>query len=322
MTKAIDPASLPLVVAGVPAKNLTLYHRIRFAVGDPAALLEERTGSRTRRTLLVRDIESSKRAAAMPESTILRRANFRAKAASPESGDRDRQAFAELFAIRGIAAVRVKNRRLPLVFSEHLRRAGIAIEYDPRPASRNVVQRTKTRSRPFARRSRRPSRRWSGRAGSSHAPRRPPTDRCFTKARRSPRSGCGSSSTLRCSNRASTIPRASWRAAYGAAAATSTATARCGPAGVIVDIFPRSKATLYNGDCTRTVVRRVPDVRPHARGGHRYQAREDDRRHPRRRHRRRTCILATLSEIHRLTGFEAGTMPPTDDPPNAPRESA
>ena len=117
MTKAIDPASLPLVVAGVPAKNLTLYHRIRFAVGDPAALLEERTGSRTRRTLLVRDIEleRARRDARVDDS-------FCPRDFEPEgglSGDRETataQAFAELLRRRGIAAVR-GDRTLPLVFS-------------------------------------------------------------------------------------------------------------------------------------------------------------------------------------------------------------
>ena len=28
------------LIAGIPAHNDTLYHRIRFAVGDPAACLE------------------------------------------------------------------------------------------------------------------------------------------------------------------------------------------------------------------------------------------------------------------------------------------
>ena len=41
------------LIAGIPAHNDTLYHRIRFAVGDPAACLELPEG----RLLIVRDIE-------------------------------------------------------------------------------------------------------------------------------------------------------------------------------------------------------------------------------------------------------------------------
>ena len=46
------------VLAGIPAVNNTLFHRIRFAVGDPAAWIEFTRADGTRDTLLiVRDIE-------------------------------------------------------------------------------------------------------------------------------------------------------------------------------------------------------------------------------------------------------------------------
>ena len=46
------------VFAGVPAVNRSLYHRIRFLVGDPAALIEWRhADGATESLLIIRDIE-------------------------------------------------------------------------------------------------------------------------------------------------------------------------------------------------------------------------------------------------------------------------
>ena len=47
-----------IVMAGVPATNMLLFHRIRFRVGDPVALMEwGASGERRKRTLILRDIE-------------------------------------------------------------------------------------------------------------------------------------------------------------------------------------------------------------------------------------------------------------------------
>ncbi|NBV65298.1 MAG: hypothetical protein EBR71_12715, partial [Planctomycetes bacterium] len=47
-----------IVMAGVPAANMLLFHRIRFRVGDPVALMEWGSGTPVRkRTLILRDIE-------------------------------------------------------------------------------------------------------------------------------------------------------------------------------------------------------------------------------------------------------------------------
>ena len=45
------------LLAGVPETNNTLYHRIRFAVGDPAALIELPGGQSL---LILRDIEMAR----------------------------------------------------------------------------------------------------------------------------------------------------------------------------------------------------------------------------------------------------------------------
>ena len=47
-----------VIMAGIPATNLSLYHRIRFLVGDPAALIEIPAADGNRKsTLILRDIE-------------------------------------------------------------------------------------------------------------------------------------------------------------------------------------------------------------------------------------------------------------------------
>ena len=317
MTKAIDPASLPLVVAGVPAKNLTLYHRIRFAVGDPAALLEERTGSRTRRTLLVRDIEleRARRDARVDDS-------FCPRDFEPEgglSGDRETataQAFAELLRRRGIAAVR-GDRTLPLVFSEHLRRAGIAIEYDP--AAGVSERRSKDEDEIAALR--------AAQQATEQA-----MERACRIVARATASADGSllheGAPLTSERLRQFIDLALLEQGFdnpSSIVAGGVQGGDCHDHGhgplrtgepVIVDIFPRSKASLHHGYCTRTVVHgEVPDTiaRMHA-------AVVDAKRAATAATRAgvtgEDVHRATLGEIHRH-GFEAGTMPPADDPRSA-----
>ena len=42
-----------VIMAGIPATNLSLYHRIRFLVGDPAALIALPTESGDQETTLI-----------------------------------------------------------------------------------------------------------------------------------------------------------------------------------------------------------------------------------------------------------------------------
>jgi len=116
------------VLAGVPAVNMTLFHRIRFSVGDSAFFAELPDGQTI---LLVRDIE-------MDRATRLARAD-RVGCASeftPEGGlegDRDTalaQAGAECLRQAGVSGVRA-DRTLPYIFAFHLQQAGITLNYDP-----------------------------------------------------------------------------------------------------------------------------------------------------------------------------------------------
>ncbi|MGA1045784.1 MAG: M24 family metallopeptidase [Phycisphaerales bacterium] len=308
-----DASSLPIVFAGIPAKNLALYHRVRFAVGDPAALLEM-PGTPPRRTFLVRDIEleRARRDARADEA-------FCPRDFEPEgglSGDRETataQAFAEMLRRRGIAAVR-GDRTLPLVFAEHLRQAGIAIEYDP--AAGVAERRRKDAAEIEALRD------------AQRATERAMERACRTVARGS----AASDGTLRHEGEPLTseglrqiIDLTLLELGFDnptSIVAGGVQGGDCHDHGhgplrtsepVIVDIFPRSKSSLYNGDCTRTVVHgAVPETiaRMHAavidakRAGiaaTRAGATGED------------VHRATLAEIHRH-GFESGAMPAAEDP--------
>ena len=52
--------STATVFAGIPAADMSLYRRIRFLVGDPAALIEWDENGERRSTLMVRDIEMAR----------------------------------------------------------------------------------------------------------------------------------------------------------------------------------------------------------------------------------------------------------------------
>src|SRR5690554_5903897 len=49
--------TIATIMAGVPATNLSLYHRVRFRVGDPAVFIELPKPAKPRRIFICRDIE-------------------------------------------------------------------------------------------------------------------------------------------------------------------------------------------------------------------------------------------------------------------------
>lgn len=121
-------SNIAKVLAGVPSVNMTLFHRIRFSVGD-SAFFAELPDCQT--VLLVRDIE-------MDRAKRLARAD-RIGCASDYTpidgldGDRDTalaQAGAECLRQAGVAEVRA-DRTLPYIFAFHLQEAGIVLNYDP-----------------------------------------------------------------------------------------------------------------------------------------------------------------------------------------------
>ena len=118
--------------AGVPATNLGLYHRLRFAVPDPVAIVEVPAGGGVHATLIVRDIETGRaRLHARGVDAVACPADF--APAGGLSADRElatAQAAAECLRRASVTRV-VGDRSLPLVYVEACRAAGIAVELDP-----------------------------------------------------------------------------------------------------------------------------------------------------------------------------------------------
>src|SRR6056297_750002 len=95
------------IMAGIPAHNLALFHKIRFMVGDPVAVVESPRAGKIERTLILRDIEMDRARASAQADQIACPADF-----APDgglSGDRETataQAAAELLRRTGVSAVR------------------------------------------------------------------------------------------------------------------------------------------------------------------------------------------------------------------------
>lgn len=121
------------VMAGVPAVNNAFYRRLRFSVGDPAALLElPATAAEPARALLIlRDIEQQRARQHAQADAVACPADF--APAGGLSGDRETataQAVAECLRRHGVQRA-VADRTLPLLFADHLQRVGIAVVCDP-----------------------------------------------------------------------------------------------------------------------------------------------------------------------------------------------
>lgn len=252
-----------VVLAGIPAVNMALYRKIRFSVMDPAVVIEvPDADGRWKRSLIVRDIELARARASAQADHVWCPADF----APPDglSGDRETataQSAAEFLRRAGIGHV-VGDRSLPLLFAHVLERSGIHVECDPDLGM--LERRAKT----------------------------PDEISCLRDCQRVTeeavrmacemiaRADAGTDGVLRIEGEVLTAEEVRTdvdlflrEEGYDAPASIIAG----GPAGadchyigggplrtgepVIVDIFPRSRETLYNGDCTRTVVHgQIPPV--------------------------------------------------------------
>jgi Xaa-Pro aminopeptidase len=245
-----------IVRAGVPATNLALYRAIRFKVGDPAALvLFPKPDGSSERVLIIRDIEMGRARRDARADSVFCPADF--EPVGGLSGDRETataQALAECIRRRGIAGV-CADRSLPLIYAHFLRAAGIAVECDP---SLGVLERRSKDSEELA---------WLREA--QRATEGAMKLACETVAR----AAAAADGTLRLAGEPLTAARL--RALIDVhlleqGYENPEAIVACGAQGsdchehghgvlrtgepVIVDIFPRNRKTLYNGDMTRTVV--------------------------------------------------------------------
>jgi len=269
MPQSSDRAPTAVIMAGVHAANAALYHRIRFCVVDQVVYLELPTEGRgTKSLLMLRDIEMDRARRHARVDEVACPADFVPEAGL--SGDRETataQAAAECLRRAGVARV-VGDRTLPLIFADFIRRASIGVECD---CQLGVLDRRSKDEEEvsFIREAQRVTEEIMERA-------------CRLIAHAQARSDgvlLHDEQPLTCQRVRASIDH--WLIDLGYANPPSIVAG--GPAGgdchelgsgplrtgqpVIIDIFPRNRTTLYNGDCTRTVVHGdVPDevARMHA----------------------------------------------------------
>ena len=125
-------ATTATLIAGIPAENKTLYHQIRFSVGDPAALIIIHNGAaKPERHLIIRDIEMARARAHAAVDFVHGPADF--APAGGLSGDRETataQSVAEFLRQKG-ASITTTDRTLNMVFADTLQKAQIGLRYDP-----------------------------------------------------------------------------------------------------------------------------------------------------------------------------------------------
>lgn len=123
--------STAFVFAGIPEINASLYRRIRFSVGDPVALIQLREDDVPGESILIlRDIEMQRAKQHARADRIGCPADY--APGDGLSGDRETataQATAECLCRAGVSHV-VADRTLPLIFAEMIRQAGIVLECD------------------------------------------------------------------------------------------------------------------------------------------------------------------------------------------------
>jgi len=251
-----------VVLAGVPQTNATLYHRIRFAVLDPVAFLELPDGAGGRSSvLIVRDIEMVRARRQARADRVVSPAEL-----APEgglSGDRETataQAAAECLRRAGVTRV-AADRSLPLIFAEMIRRAGIEVVCD---LDLGIADRRRKDPQEIA---------WIRQAQQATEAAMEMACTLIARAKTRPDGALvHDGAPLTAERVRSAIDH--WLLDRGYA--NRPAIVAGGPAGadchnlgsgqlwtgqpIILDIFPRSVETLYNGDCTRTVVHgQIPD---------------------------------------------------------------
>lgn len=255
----------PTILAGVPGTNMALYHRIRFRAGDPAALVSIPAGmggAFSGDSLVIRDVELAR-----AKEHVRADRHFTMKDLEPApphgplSGDRPTataQAAAELLARAGLREVWT-DRTLPMIFAWHIRQRGIELHYD---ADLQVRERRSKDAQEVQ---------WLREAQQA-------TEQAIEFAcRLIARASADATGALHSGGAPLTADRVRseidvflMKLGYGdsdSIIAGGTEGGDCHNRGtgqlrteepVIIDVFPKSKTTLYVGDCTRMVVHGAP----------------------------------------------------------------
>jgi len=244
------------VMAGIPATNLSLYRAIRFKVGDPTALVTVPTAAGgSERLLIIRDIEMERAKRHARADRVHCPADF--EPSGGLSGDRETataQAVAECLRACGVTRVR-SDRSLPLIYAHFIEKAGLTLECD---TEMGVLERRSKDSEELA---------WLREA--QRATEGAMQRACETVARATAATD-GSlmhdGAPLTAERLRTIIDVHLLSQGYEnpeSIVACGAQGADCHDHGhgvlrtgepVIVDIFPRNRKTLYNGDMTRTVV--------------------------------------------------------------------
>jgi Xaa-Pro aminopeptidase len=264
-----EQAPTALIMAGIPHANAAMYHRIRFSVVDLVVYLEVPGGAGRRKSILIlRDIEMERARRNARVDQVACPADF-----APEeglSGDRETataQAAAQCLRRAGVPQV-VGDRTLPLIFTEFVRRAGIAVACD---LEMGVLDRRRKDEEEIAwlRQSQRVTEEIMARACGLIAKARARRDGVLLddgEPLTSERVRAMVDHWL--IDRGYSNPPSIVAGGPGGADCHNLGSGDLRTAEpVILDIFPRNRDTLYNGDCTRTVVHgEIPDevARMHA----------------------------------------------------------
>ncbi|MSR43996.1 MAG: aminopeptidase P family protein [Phycisphaerales bacterium] len=247
--------------AGIPALSAALHHRIRFPVGDPAALvtIDDGQGAPPRRVLIVRDIELDRARKNARADQFASPADF--TPAAGLSGDRETataQSVAECVLRAGATRVSI-DRSTPAIFWHQLLAAGLEVTCDPldgvalrrskdaqeiawlRQCQKDTESAVKMACQTIATSPVRDDGvlMRDGKPLTSQRVREAVDVFLLRKGYLNPEAiiACGAMGSD-CHEHGSGELRT------------------CEP--VLVDIFPRSRRSLYNGDCTRTVVHGAP----------------------------------------------------------------
>ncbi|MDP6554544.1 MAG: Xaa-Pro peptidase family protein [Pirellulaceae bacterium] len=245
-----------IVMAGIPELNAALYRRLRFSVGDPAALVEiPQSDNSTQSTLILRDIEMHRARQHARVDQVACPADF-----SPESGlsgDRETataQSVAECLRRAGVKEV-FADRTLPLIYADIIHQADINVVCD---AEMGILDRRAKDEQEIT---------WLREAQNATEDAMEMACRLICAA------DVRADGVLLHKTQPLTSERLRaivdhWLLERGytnppAIIAGGPTGADCHNIGsgelrtglpVIVDIFPRNRATHYNGDCTRTAV--------------------------------------------------------------------
>jgi Xaa-Pro aminopeptidase len=245
-----------IVMAGIPELNAALYRRLRFSVGDPAALLEiPQSDGSMQSTLILRDIEMHRARQHARADQIACPADF-----SPESGlsgDRETataQSAAECLRRGGVNEV-FADRTLPLIYADIIRQAGITVVCD---SEMGILDRRAKDEQEIA---------WLREAQDATEDAIEMACRLICAADvRADGVLLHESQALTSERLRAIVDHFLLEAGYinpPPIIAGGPEGADCHNLGsgelrtgcpVIVDIFPRNRATHYNGDCTRTAV--------------------------------------------------------------------